>query len=124
MKKLVILAVFLAFSANALSSQNMTGQDLYNGFQAQKRIDSGSSSKTDYDSRARVVGYIQGSIDMLNVISTLNGNVQFPDYPSGTTLGQVIKIIENYIEKKPEQWNLPGSALIYFALIDAYGKKI
>lgn len=73
---------------------------------------------------AHAVGYAQGyCFGVLTTAAEIldaDGQIHFPD---GASFNQIQKIVINYLNEHPEEWEKPASFLVRKALKKAWGKE-
>jgi hypothetical protein len=120
MKKLALvplLSAALVFGQSAKSSSSATvgtGSDLVRKCSeapAARSIDEGVSE-------AYAQGYCFGVLTTAAEILDSDGQIHFPD---GASFPQIQKIVMNYLNAHPEEWQKPASLLVKQALKQAWG---
>jgi len=64
-------------------------------------------------------GYCFGVLTTAAEILDADGEIHFPD---GASFGQIQKIVTNYLNAHPEEWEKPAALLVRKALKQAWGK--
>lgn len=68
------------------------------------------------------MGYCFGVINTASEILQVHGEIHLPD--GDVTFEQVKKIVTNYLDAHPEEWQKPASVLVTKALKQAWGSAI
>jgi hypothetical protein len=117
----LFLALVLCISALGQTSElKTTGSDLAHQCadrQLTKRTAADAaieSSKIGYG-----MGYCFGVINTASEILQARGEIRLPD--GDITFEQVKKIVTNYLDAHPEEWQKPASVLVTKALKQAWG---
>jgi hypothetical protein len=104
--KIWIIVVLMLFSSVAGAEGGYTGTELYKNLEFALK-DNGHDVNTGF-----AFGVIYG------IISSFNGS--YLCAPDTTYMAQYGKIVLNYLDKRPEKWNMPAGNLILEALIEAW----
>lgn len=71
-------------------------------------------------SRAVLIGYVAGAVDMAGVLTFAAS--ELPQYcaPENVKTEQILAVSKRYMESNPKDWHLPPVVLIYRALQNAW----
>ncbi|HET9307046.1 MAG TPA: Rap1a/Tai family immunity protein [Candidatus Sulfotelmatobacter sp.] len=118
MKKVVLLVLLfgggLAFAQMPSSGTIGTGADL--AHHCADRPPVGKASEAVDAAYAQ--GYCFGVLTTAAEILDSDGQIHFPD---GASFAQIQKIVTNYLNAHPEEWQKPASQLVKKALKQAWG---
>lgn len=106
--------LFIASLAwNEVHAQFMDGHDLRELLAANSRMDQGQEFRGDYEDSIEGIGYVQGVFDAYAGAELLCA-------PRSTTTGQVMAIVDKYLNENPETWAMPATYLVLSALQEPF----
>lgn len=112
MKKTIIgFGLFAAISISA-KADFFTGNILMEFYPDFKKVEA-KDNNANHQNAAMFQGYVTGAIDTLMLVNKIC-------IPKTTTSKQVISFVGTYLEKHPEELNLPAEVLVYWALAEHF----
>jgi len=119
--KLALLVLLLCLPAIALA-QSGSGAELRNSGTDYVRI-CGATAQGQANQHAAACGiWLTGVVDGLQAYNANLKALPLFDAPN-VTVGQVAKLVVNYVTSHPQQAQLPTAALVLGALVESYPRK-
>lgn len=78
-----------------------------------------SDLKSESNKGFFALGYVVGTTDILGISGFLGSCFKQPD---GVTYAQKIDVVENYLERNPQDRHLEAEVLIFQAMSEAFGR--
>ena len=114
MKKLSIALLLIVLVLGGQTAQAMSGHDLVDGMKSYLKAEQ-DYARADYLLAGNYMGYVQGVAE---------ATVSDYSLPGGVTPDALYKVVADFLQKNPKQWDKPAAFLVRSALLAAYPKYL